>query len=568
MKRHAAIYRVLATAVVVALLAGNGWLGLGPGAAACPFCNAISKTLSEEIAGSDHVVFARRLAGTDVPVGETSNLTEPTASGQQPSDAGSARQAQHTAQFEIVEVLKSRGGVEPGKQIELLYFGRHAEDVLFVVYGMGDEPISWSTPVALTPRSVDYIKRLPQLPASGPDRLAFFQQYLEDDEAMLAADAYDEFARAPYADVRALKDRMNRQQLLAWIRSPEISVSHRRLYLTMLGVCGQPEDADALEQLIRTDDRAVRSCLDALVAAYLNLKGEPGLPLVEEMFLANPESEYTDTYSTIMSLRFHLQEGQQIPKERLLAALRRVLDRKDLADLVIPDLARWQDWSVIDRLVTLFKEADQKTSWVRVPVVNYLRACPLPEAKERLQELAQIDPDAVRRAQQFFPLGAAEQRPAAGQASASGQAGTAGAETAGQDSGQPSAGAQPASGGAAAAGADVASATGSQPANAPEENVQAGEADAAPAARTESDSQAAGQQKAEKTPVKQKREAAAGGSSTGRAAPTAARPNGATEQAGGQPKPTWVVLGTAVGVGLVLVLLFVAILYGSWGRTQ
>ena len=32
-----------------------------------------------------------------------------------------------------------------------------------------------------------------------------------------------------------------------------------------------------------------------------------------------------------------------------------MLDRPQLADLVIPDLARWEDWSVMDRLVELFK---------------------------------------------------------------------------------------------------------------------------------------------------------------------------------------------------------------------
>ena len=65
---------------------------------------------------------------------------------------------------------------------------------------------------------------------------------------------------------------------------------------------------------------------------------------------------------------------------------------------VIPDLAAWEDWSQIDRLGTLCKEADEKTSWVRVPVINYLRACPLPEAKERIKELELVDPEAVKRA--------------------------------------------------------------------------------------------------------------------------------------------------------------------------
>ena len=65
---------------------------------------------------------------------------------------------------------------------------------------------------------------------------AFFQQYLEDSEDLLARDAYDEFARAPYEEVIDLKDRMDHAQLVAWIQDPDVSPRRRRLYLTMLGV--------------------------------------------------------------------------------------------------------------------------------------------------------------------------------------------------------------------------------------------------------------------------------------------------------------------------------------------
>ena len=44
----------------------------------------------------------------------------------------------------------------------------------------------------------------------------------------------------------------------------------------------------------------------------------------------------------------------------------------------------------MDRLVKLFKNADDDSIWVRVPVINYLRACPLPEAKQHIEELAKI----------------------------------------------------------------------------------------------------------------------------------------------------------------------------------
>jgi hypothetical protein len=82
----------------------------------------------------------------------------------------------------------------------------------------------------------------------------------------------------------------------------------------------------------------------------------------------------------------------------VLESLKLLLDEPKLADLVIADLARWQDWSVIDRLVTIFKDAKADNIFVREPIVNYLRACPLPEAAAAVQELEAIDPEAVRRA--------------------------------------------------------------------------------------------------------------------------------------------------------------------------
>jgi hypothetical protein len=172
----------------------------------------------------------------------------------------------------------------------------------------------------------------------------------------------------------------------------------------MLGVCGSEKDLPLLESMMRSDDRQVKAGLDAMIACYITLAGEKAMPLVEELFLANKDAEYADTYAAIMAIRFHGTETDVVPQKRLVKSLRHMLDRPQLADLVIPDLARWEDWESMPRLVELFKNADEKSSWVRVPVVNYLRACPLPEAKEKMAELEKIDPAAVRRANTFFPF--------------------------------------------------------------------------------------------------------------------------------------------------------------------
>ena len=357
-------------------------------AAACPFCSAVSLTFSEEIASSQLAVIAK--------------LTEaPPRS----DDVNSLEVAK--AKFEIVKVLKGADALGKTRKIEVVYFGDSPLGSTFLIMGIDPPAINWSTPIAISRRGVEYVTKTMDLPKEGPDRLAFFQEYLEDEEEMLGRDAYDEFAKAPYSQVLALKDRMHHDKIVEWVKSTEIPVSRRRLYLTMLGAYRSPADVPLLEEMIKSKDRQTKGALDALVAAYLTLKGPEGMPLVEELFLKNKDAEYTDTYATIMALRFHGTEDKIIPRKRLLAGLRMMLDRPQLADLVIPDLARWEDWSVIDKLVELFKNSDDESSWVRVPVINYLRACPLPEAKTRIDELAKIDPETIKRANSFFPFGAA-----------------------------------------------------------------------------------------------------------------------------------------------------------------
>jgi len=175
------------------------------------------------------------------------------------------------------------------------------------------------------------------------------------------------------------------------------------LYLVILGVTGTEKDLPMIEEFLNSSDRKAKSGLDALIACYLTLKGESGLPLIEKLFLGNDKADYADTYAAIMAIRFHGTEGGILDTKRLVKALHPMLDRPELADLVIPDLAKWEDWTVMDRLFELYKTANEKNSWVRVPVVNYLRACPLPKAKELLAECEKIDPAAVKRANTFFP---------------------------------------------------------------------------------------------------------------------------------------------------------------------
>ncbi len=355
---------------------------------ACPFCSTVSQTFTEEIQSMDIVVIVELVALPPIKAGDGDQQEIPKAT------------------FIVRKVVKGKALTKVGQVVETVFFGEAKPGSAFLVMGVDPPKIAWSTPLPLSDRARKYIPSLLDLPDQGTKRLVFFQQYLEDADQMLARDAYDEFAKAPYPEIQALKPNIDHDKLITWIQDPDIPASRRRLYLTLLGICGNSSDVAMLEALLKSDDRKKKAGLDAMIGCYLTLKGPAGMPLIEDLFLKNAKAEYADTYAAIMALRFHGSETDVIPRERILQGLRHMLSRPQLADLVIPDLARWEDWSVMDELVQLFKDADDKTSWVRVPVINYLRACPKPIAKKHIALLEKIDPTAVRRANTFFPFGA------------------------------------------------------------------------------------------------------------------------------------------------------------------
>jgi hypothetical protein len=447
--------------LVAALLAATA----ATRAAACPFCNAAMQTLSQEIESADVALIAQLIE----PM--------PTSADGFPSEAGDA------AKFRVVEVLRGGDRLEGAKEINVVYFGDDDPEKRFFITGLAGVTgpgLDWTTPVPLVPRSVEYLRQLPTLPAEGADRLAFFQEYLEDEEPLLAQDAYDEFARTPYSDVEKLGPRMKRDRLLGWIQDSRVGPSGRRLYLCMLSICGQREDIALLEELMNYDyaliapgvaaaiaastasfpsagvgllDEALhaearrkRESLDAMIFCYIKLVGPDGLALVNRLFLGNPKVEYKQLYSAIMALRL-LGEENIMPQDKLLESMRLALDHPDLADQVIADLTRWEDWEVMPRLVSMFKNS-KEGDWIRPPVASYLlTAAEVPgevgeQATAALAELEALDPETVKGARTsaafgFLARAAASTTPATSDAPGNATADAGGSEPTAQDDDPP-----------------------------------------------------------------------------------------------------------------------------------
>lgn len=362
---------------------------------ACPFCTPVAPTFAAEMSSTDAVVIGKLVKRGKRETASTKIANELGIGNQAPTSVGKS-------ELEVVKVLKGEKFLKAGDTIEAYVFGDAIKGDSFFITGVEPPAFSWST-LKASKRVVDYVSKIKSLPVDGPERLTFFLNHLEDEEEILARDSYDEFALAPFSDVKGIKKLIDIKKIRKWIEDEDIPSSRKGLYFTLLGIAGGASDADFLEKLMRSADDRKKTALDSMIACYVTLKGADGLKLINELFLANKEANYSDSFAAIAALRFHSTEAKVLKKEQIVGSLRYMLDRDDLADLVIADLARMEDWSVIEKLVKLFKAADPETSWVRMPIVNYLRACPLPKAKKVVAELEKLDPTTFKRARAFFP---------------------------------------------------------------------------------------------------------------------------------------------------------------------
>jgi len=356
-------------------------------AIACPFCGQVQPTIGSTIESADVAAIVSLAEDIDAA-----------------GDGAAVGPLGTAAKFEVVKPLKG-DDLKVGETVEAFYVETAKMGDVFLLAGQSQPALLWGYPMPLSYAASEYLPQRVALPEVGPDRLKFFQSRLQDGDALIAEDAYAVFAVMPYETLIELKDHLDREQLVAWIRDEGVSPRNKRLYLTLLGLCGSEADAPMIEALWANRQRATIIGLDALLASYVALKGEPAVKLVEDRYLKTKGADYGDISAAIAALRFHGDENRYVERQRIVEAFRLVLDQPTLADLVIADLMRWKDWSVMPRLVELFETADEESFWVRLPVLHFLMACPLPEAKTKLNELADKNPEVYQHALAVAPPG-------------------------------------------------------------------------------------------------------------------------------------------------------------------
>jgi hypothetical protein len=374
----------------------------------CPFCSAPSLTLSEQVAQADAVVLVNWV------------------SGQQPKLS-----APGATEFEVAEVVQqpSGGKLVKGSKISLERYRAGKRGEQFMLFGTKvPDSMEWSSPLEVSKSAYDYIRNSPKPDLPAADRLKYFVKYLETSDKFISDDAFGEFANAKYSDVAMIAAELPRDQLRKWLTSKDVTPGRTGLYGMMLGLCGKPEDAKLMEDKILEKTDEFRLGIDGIMGGYLLLTGENGLGLIEDQKLKNKSAPFSETYAAMQAVRFMWTYGDgKISLNRLRESMRLLLDRPELADLVIADLSRMKDWSVQDKLMELYDDEANIPS-VKRAIVRYMLtstrdtgekktdgspsettpAAELPahviKGQKCLEELERKDPKTVTEAKRFFLL--------------------------------------------------------------------------------------------------------------------------------------------------------------------
>lgn len=267
--------------------------------------------------------------------------------------------------------------------------------------------LEWDYIEKVTPDSYRYITETPAPETAATDKLTYFLPFLEHSDPLIAADAWGEFANSAYENIVAIRTQLPREKLRVWIAKEDTSPERLGLYGMMLGLCGDKSDAEFLrKQIGQGNSDEIRFGIEGLMGGLLLLTGEEGLEFLEKTRLRNSNTSALESLATVHALQFiWTYESNLIPKNKLRTALHPMLNNDSVREIVIRDLARWNDWSLVNQLERLYQTNQQDDPGSTRAIVGYLITCQkstaasaeqIDQAKEVLDRIRKEQPRVVR----------------------------------------------------------------------------------------------------------------------------------------------------------------------------
>ena len=221
-------------------------------------------------------------------------------------------------------------------------------------------------------------------------RVRFFLPLLAHPDTRLANCAVAAIGKAPYVVVRELEPELDRTRLRQWIDDPN-QEGWRALQFSLLGIGGNKEDASFLRSRIESiwaDNNSQN--LASLLVAYIELEGQEAARYIVDAYVKDRDRTFPEIKQALVALAMQGDEQDPLPREDVIEAFNWLIaNRQPLAYLVVRDYLRWEHWEVTPELVALARERGYQVPYLRQRVIEFLEACPLPEAQQHISDLSQ-----------------------------------------------------------------------------------------------------------------------------------------------------------------------------------
>ena len=256
--------------------------------------------------------------------------------------------------------------------------------------GDSKKELVWDYVERVTEESFSYIVNAPDPSVDPVERLKYFVKFLEHSDQLVASDAWGEFANSQYSDIAKIRELYPRASLRTWISNKNTSPERLGLYGMLLGLCGTSEDALFLRQQIGqpvNDD--IRFGVEGMMGGLLLLEGEGGLQFLEKTRIETPGVSSLECFAVVQALQFvYVYEPDLLPKQRLRDALHPLVQHSEMREIVIRNLARWEDWGVLAQLGEAYEASKADDQQTAMAVVGFLLTCQKAESASEAQKAA------------------------------------------------------------------------------------------------------------------------------------------------------------------------------------
>jgi hypothetical protein len=365
----------------VTVFAGTSLFAVSiPPANACPFCQgADGKTLTADAADASLILFGKltnaRLDPKDAYAGQTD--------------------------LQIEMVVKSHQILDGRKVITLPRYLPPDPDYKFLVFCdvyKGQIDPYRGEPVKADSRIATYLKgALAVKDKDSTVRLKYFFDFLEDKDATVSADAFKEFGLADYKDYRHVAEKLPADTIARWLGDPNTSPTRLGLYASMLGHCGNADHARQLRGLLNDASHRLTSGMDGVMAGYVMLNSKDGWRYVAGI-MNDAKLDFGVRYAALRAARFfHDYRPDLVGKADLTTAVIGLLEQKDIADLAIEDLRKWECWGVTDRVLGIYGRESHNAPIIRRAILRYALSCPPTASPKAATFLAERRRDSAKQ---------------------------------------------------------------------------------------------------------------------------------------------------------------------------